>query len=650
MNSAKANRKECKRRSRHAVKRHYGMYLIACLLAALLGTEFRFSLIIFKNSSATADVSEPEAENAGLMDTDESIFDMIIEDITLYRDTWYKLTGAGKSAAGEDSAAAEPFSDAVPSETESRLADTENTTAVNESFLDRTFAQRRGVFASLVRTVTSGTLISEILMALRSMTGSRSLATILLIILSLFASFLVWFFIKNIYAVIIRRLFLEGRLYDRVSFQRFLFLGRVNAILRTAVNMFILAVYDFLWALTIVGIPIKHYSYLMVPYILAENPSMNANEAITLSRKMMNGHKWEYFINDLTFAGWFVLDLVTFGLSDIFFTNSYRTAYFAECYALLRSEAKTKKLPCSDLLCDTYLFTLADDDLLAAAYAPIEELIKMDLSDPEELQHGFRAFVARWLGISLLPEKVCNEYERRQALRLRIKKYQAAIDKQAYPMRLNPVPEELRNPRVITVNYMRIYPLTSIASFFFIFSIIGWCWEVGQHFIVKGEFANRGVLLGPWLPIYGCGGVFILVVLTRFRKNPAAEFLAAITLSGILEYCTAFALEAIYHEKWWDYTGYFLNLHGRICAEGLLVFGVGGCIVVYMIAPLLDNRLRKINRKLLRIIVVALLCLFAADMAHSSAHPNVGRGITDISENPVDDVIVELAEQNAGQT
>ena len=40
--------------------------------------------------------------------------------------------------------------------------------------------------------------------------------------------------------------------------------------------------------------------------------------------------------------------------------------------------------------------------------------------------------------------------------------------------------------------------------------------------------------------------------------------------------------------KWWDYSGYFLNLHGRICAEGLLVFGVGGMIVVYILAPLID--------------------------------------------------------------
>ena len=46
-------------------------------------------------------------------------------------------------------------------------------------------------------------------------------------------------------------------------------------------------------------------------------------------------------------------------------------------------------------------------------------------------------------------------------------------------------------------------------------------------------------------------------------------------------------------KKWWDYTGYFLNLHGRICAEGLLVFGVGGMAFVYVIAPLIDNWVKE---------------------------------------------------------
>ena len=59
--------------------------------------------------------------------------------------------------------------------------------------------------------------------------------------------------------------------------------------------MFVTAVLQFLWSLTIVGGIIKHYSYILVPYIAAENSDVKAREAITLSRKMMHGHKMGVF-------------------------------------------------------------------------------------------------------------------------------------------------------------------------------------------------------------------------------------------------------------------------------------------------------------------------------------------------------------------
>ena len=71
--------------------------------------------------------------------------------------------------------------------------------------------------------------------------------------------------------------------------------------------MLLLSIYQTLWDITIIGGMIKHYSYLMVPFIVAENPDISPNTAIKLSRQMMKGHKWEYFLNDLTFLGWYFL-------------------------------------------------------------------------------------------------------------------------------------------------------------------------------------------------------------------------------------------------------------------------------------------------------------------------------------------------------
>lgn len=82
--------------------------------------------------------------------------------------------------------------------------------------------------------------------------------------------------------------------------------------------------YTFLWALLLIvpGI-IKSYEYRMIPYILAEDPDIDRKEAFERSRAMMNGEKWETFMLDLTFIGWFLLSAFTFGLLGIFYVNPY---------------------------------------------------------------------------------------------------------------------------------------------------------------------------------------------------------------------------------------------------------------------------------------------------------------------------------------
>ena len=81
-------------------------------------------------------------------------------------------------------------------------------------------------------------------------------------------------------------------------------------------------------------------------------------------------------------------------------------------------------------------------------------------------------------------------------------------------------------------------------------------------------------------------------------------------------------------KKWWDYSGYLLNLNGRVCAEGLIVFGIGAMFTVYFAAPMLDNIYRKIKRKYLVMISVVLIMAFVTDNIYSHFHPNEGEGIT----------------------
>ncbi len=94
----------------------------------------------------------------------------------------------------------------------------------------------------------------------------------------------------------------------------------------------------FLWSLLLIvpGI-IKALSYAMTPYILTDCPNVPAQDALKISMRMMNGHKWELFVFGLSFLGWMLLDALTFGLLGVFFVNPYRSAAFAGYYDELKA-------------------------------------------------------------------------------------------------------------------------------------------------------------------------------------------------------------------------------------------------------------------------------------------------------------------------
>jgi len=115
-----------------------------------------------------------------------------------------------------------------------------------------------------------------------------------------------------------------GEVKDLFSMFQMFTQGFLQALLR--------AIYTFLWALLFVipGI-VKAYSYAMTPFILVEHPEMTANEAITASKELMNGHKGELFWLDLTFIGWNLLCALTLGIG-VFFLNPYTNAAHAAFY------------------------------------------------------------------------------------------------------------------------------------------------------------------------------------------------------------------------------------------------------------------------------------------------------------------------------
>ena len=586
------SRKELKKNARRNLKHHYPIFVVACVIAAFIGTEF----------TSTFNISENK----------------ILPETTI------------KESEKVDQA----VKDALKGETEKSKKATKE---IKEEIIEKdkknqnkVLGRSRGVFAMIVNAFSTGSIYVNFIVGMNSIIGHPNITSIILIGCSLLISFLIWIFLINMYQVISRRIFLEGRVYKKVPMQRFLFLLRIKSWTRTSWTMFVTSAFYSLWCLTLVGIFVKRYSYILVPYIVAENPKIKTLDAINLSRKMMDGHKWECFKLEMSYIGWVILGGLTYGLTEILYSNPYRVATITEYYANLRRLGKEKKIPGIEKLNDEYLYEKAPKDKLEAEYEDVINGLKKS-QEKLEKPKGIKRVLADFLGISLSDTKEREKEEQEEIKKERLEIYKNIIQGKEYPMRLFSIPEKHQRKKLDTLNYTRRYSIWSLLALFFIASIIGWSFEVIMHIIEHGEFVKRGVLQGPWLPIYGYGCLLILTILHKFRKKPLQEFILIIVLCGLVEYFTAVYLEYVFNgTKWWDYSGYFLNIQGRVCAEGLLVFGIGGIILVYILAPLIDNVLQKINPKKLAIICCSLLCLFIFDHIYSHYHPNEGKGITDI--------------------
>lgn len=585
------DRKGMKVAAKKAQRKHYWIIVAICLFASVFGVAYTSSTL---SVSTNISISTPQTEDS----TQSNDMYDVLQDL------------------------------AVGNENDAREKVKQNQEQIVNNDTDATFGRRRGVIAFLLNSFASGSMVIAVADAINSVTHNGGVSIAVPVILSL----AVYIFVQETYRIVMARMLLEGRSYNKLPASRFFYPIHTRKWPRMAWTMFVENVFLFLWSLTIVGFFIKQYSYRMVPYIVAENPNIEALDAIRLSRRMMKGHKWECFVADCSFLGWYLLNLITFGLSGIFYSNGYNAAFFAEYYVYVRSMAKTTGIAGSEMLNDEYLYFKADPQTLHTTYADVAQSVAQLEQNlvPAPKPHGFTGFLSEWLGIRILHASAVNRYEEYREDLHQMQIGENILNGSIYPGRLAsaPMPFKFRESRTISAD--RSYSLVNLIMMFFIFCFVGWVWEVSLAFISEDMFVNRGTLHGPWLPIYGTGGVIILVLLKKLREKPALEFVAAMVLCGCLEYFSSWYLEMTHDgQRWWDYTGYFLNINGRICAEGLLTFGLGGLAIVYLLAPALDNLLSRIDARKLGIVAAVLLVLYCADQVYSAQHPNVGAGITD---------------------
>lgn len=113
-----------------------------------------------------------------------------------------------------------------------------------------------------------------------------------------------------------------------------------------------------------------------------------------------------------------------------------------------------------------------------------------------------------------------------------------------------------------------------IVIYFVIYAFIGWLCEEIYCVISTHEFVKRGFLFGPICPIYGYGAIILILFFKDYKNKPVQLFFLSSLIFTIFEYITDFSLQALFGLKWWDYTGEFLNVNGRITLSFSIIWGI----------------------------------------------------------------------------
>ncbi len=162
--------------------------------------------------------------------------------------------------------------------------------------------------------------------------------------------------------------------------------------------------------------------------------------------------------------------------------------------------------------------------------------------------------------------------------------------------------------------------VVNLILLFFAYSFLGWCIEVTLKYFQYHRFINRGFLTGPILPIYGTGAALITVsavLLSGYESGYGTTFAVSFVLCGTVEYLTSYFLEKRFHARWWDYSQKPMNLHGRVWIGNLILFGLGGVLIVKVFNPVLLPFFDSVAFPVRRTAAAAMTALFCADYVMS---------------------------------
>ena len=158
--------------------------------------------------------------------------------------------------------------------------------------------------------------------------------------------------------------------------------------------------------------------------------------------------------------------------------------------------------------------------------------------------------------------------------------------------------------------------LPQMVIIFALISFGGWVYETIYCSVVEGEFTKRGFLFGPTCPIYGIGALAVWLVLGQI-SNPFIVFIIGGFLATVIEYSTGLFLERRFKKKWWDYSMFKFNLHGRICPQASAVFGAFSVTSVFVLVPAMLNILMLFSKHTISVLAFIVVTLYFMDTVAS---------------------------------
>lgn len=156
--------------------------------------------------------------------------------------------------------------------------------------------------------------------------------------------------------------------------------------------------------------------------------------------------------------------------------------------------------------------------------------------------------------------------------------------------------------------------LLDLLWYFFTYSFAGWCLEVVFTAYRQKKLVNKGFLNSPLCPIYGFCAVAISVLFSDLTRQVFFLFLGSLVVSTFLEFVTGHLLQAIFHQKWWDYSEEKWNADGYVCVKFSLFWGAFGTVVVLIFNPMIRRITGLIPEIISFGILLGMLGLVACDL------------------------------------